>query len=119
MALARFGTRCPPIVCTSGWPNSAGILLLQGLSAAGCVLRYHGDFDGEGIRIAANVISRTGAVPWRMTTADYLAALGPGPPVGRVTDAPWDSALADRMREHDVTVSEERVADLLMAELDE
>jgi uncharacterized protein (TIGR02679 family) len=121
MALARFGTRCPPMVCTSGWPNSAGILLLQGLGAAGCALRYHGDFDGEGIRIAANVASRTGAVPWRMTTDDYLAAVGPhatGPTVGRVTDAPWDATLADRMREHDITVSEERVADLLMAELE-
>jgi uncharacterized protein (TIGR02679 family) len=118
VALARFGTRCPPMVCTSGWPNSAGILLLQGLARAGCTLRYHGDFDGEGIRIAANVVSRTGAQPWLMTSADYLGALGAGPAVGRVTDAPWDSALADHMRAHDVTVSEERVADLLMAELD-
>jgi uncharacterized protein (TIGR02679 family) len=121
MALARFGTRCPPVVCTSGWPNSAGILLLRGLSSAGCELRYHGDLDGEGIRIAANVVSRTGAVPWRMSTGDYLSALGPdatGPTVGRVTDAPWDAALAHHMRERDITVSEERVADLLMAELD-
>lgn len=118
LALARFGTRCPPVVCTSGWPNSAGILLLQGLSAAGCALRYHGDFDGEGIRIAANVAARTGAVPWRMTSADYLGALGAGPPVGRVTDAPWDPALAGHLRTHDVTVSEERVADVLLAELD-
>jgi uncharacterized protein (TIGR02679 family) len=121
LALARFGTRCPPMVCTSGWPNSAGILLLQGLSAAGCALRYHGDLDGEGIRIAANVMSRTGAVPWRMTSEDYLGALGSGttgPPVGRVTDAPWDATLAGHLREHDVTVSEERVADLILAELD-
>jgi uncharacterized protein (TIGR02679 family) len=118
LALARFGTRCPPMVCTSGWPNSAGILLLQGLAEAGCMLRYHGDFDGEGIRIAANVVSRTGAVPWRMSSADYLDALGTGPPVGRVTDAPWDAALAGHLREHGVTVSEERVADLLLAELD-
>jgi uncharacterized protein (TIGR02679 family) len=121
MAVARFGTRCPPLVCTSGWPNSAGILLLRGLSSAGCELRYHGDFDGEGIRIAANVASRTGARPWRMSTADYLAALNPdatGPTTGRVTDAPWDAELANHMREHDITVSEERVAELLMEELD-
>jgi uncharacterized protein (TIGR02679 family) len=121
VALARFGTRCPPMVCTSGWPNSAGILLLQGLSSAGCVLRYHGDFDGEGIRIAANVVARTGAVPWLMSAGDYLAALGQqaaGPTVGRVTEAPWDATLAEHLREHDVTVSEERVADLIVAELD-
>jgi uncharacterized protein (TIGR02679 family) len=121
LALARFGTRCPPVVCTSGWPNSAGILLLQGLAAAGCALHYHGDFDGEGIRIAANLVARTGVTPWRMSASDYLAALGPratGPAVGRVTEAPWDTALAGHMREHGVAVSEERVAELLMAELD-
>ena len=28
LALRRFGTQCPLVVCTSGWPNSAGILLL-------------------------------------------------------------------------------------------
>jgi uncharacterized protein (TIGR02679 family) len=122
LALTRFGTRCPPAVCTSGWPNSAGILLLRGLSAAGCQLRYHGDFDGEGVRIAANVVSRTGAIPWRMGVADYLSALGrqpAGPGVGRVTEAPWDPRLAASMREHGITVSEERVADLLIDELAE
>jgi uncharacterized protein (TIGR02679 family) len=120
LALNRFGPRCPPMVCTSGWPNSAGILLLRGFSDAGCRLAYHGDFDGEGIRIAANIISRTGATPWRMGVDDYLSALGrqpTGPGVGRVTEAPWDAALASSMREHDVTVSEERVADLLLSEL--
>lgn len=118
LALKRFNDNCPPMVCTSGWPNSAGILLLSGLAEAGCGLRYHGDFDGEGIRIAANVMARTGAVPWRMGAADYLDAVGTvGPSVGRVTEAPWDERLAGVMREHGVTVSEERVADVLLAEL--
>jgi uncharacterized protein (TIGR02679 family) len=120
LALKRFGTRCPPMVCTSGWPNSAGVLLLQEFSAAGCQLLYHGDFDGEGIRIAANVVSRAGAVPWRMSAADYLAAVvrqPAGPGVGRVTEAPWDARLASCMREHDITVSEERVAESLIDEM--
>jgi uncharacterized protein (TIGR02679 family) len=120
LAIRRFGTRCPPLVCTSGWPNSAGILLLRGFAAGGCRLRYHGDFDGEGIRIAANVMSRTGALPWHMAASDYLAAVAGqpnGPGVGRVTAAPWDGRLADDMRRLDVTVSEERVADLLIDEL--
>lgn len=120
LALKRFGTRCPPVVCTSGWPNSAGVLLLREFSSAGCQLFYHGDFDGEGIRIAANVLSRAGAVPWRMSASDYLAAVvrqPAGPGVGRVTEAPWDSQLASCMREHDITVSEERVAKSLIDEL--
>jgi uncharacterized protein (TIGR02679 family) len=120
LATARFGSGCPPMVCTSGWPNSAAILLLQRLGSAGCRLRYHGDFDGEGVRIAANVIARTGASAWRMGANDYLAALrtgAPANPVGRITEAPWDSGLAAQLRVHDRTVSEERVADGLLDEL--
>jgi uncharacterized protein (TIGR02679 family) len=120
VALTRFGATCPPMVCTSGWPNSAGMLLLRELSRAGSTLHYHGDFDGEGLRIAAHIIARTGAHPWRMSTADYLAALSAnptGPPVGRVTDAPWDPALGDALRTHGTAVSEERVTDGLLGEL--
>lgn len=120
LAIRRFAAACPPIVCTSGWPNSAVILLLRGLASAGCRLRYHGDFDGEGIRIAANVVARTGAVPWRMSSADYLDALAgarSGNPVGRVTQAPWDGELAAHMRCRDLTVSEERVANGLLEEI--
>lgn len=120
LATARFGPGCPPMVCTSGWPNSAAILLLQRLASAGCRLRYHGDFDGEGVRIAANVMARTGATAWRMDSADYVRALGVGTsgnPVGRITEAPWDPELATLMRRHDQTVSEERVASGLLDEL--
>jgi uncharacterized protein (TIGR02679 family) len=117
MALARFGRRCPPIAVTSGWPNSAVILLLQKLSSAGTHLHYHGDFDGEGLRIAAAVVARTGAAPWRMTSADYLRAASHGPPVGRMSDVPWDAALATHMAETGITVPEERIAAELLDEI--
>ena len=120
LATARFGREFPPVVCTAGWPNSAAILLLQRLRMAGCRLNYHGDFDGEGVRIAANVLARTGATAWRMNASDYLRALSMSPsgnPVGRMTEAPWDAELAAQMRRHDRTVSEERVADELLDEL--
>ncbi|MEU4802976.1 TIGR02679 family protein [Actinosynnema sp. NPDC023587] len=122
VAVARFGASCPPVVCTSGWPNSAVIVLLRGLTTAGATLHYHGDFDGEGVRIAAHVVARTGAVPWRMATDDYLLALGSarvGTSVGRVTEAPWDGGLADAMREHGLAVPEERVTVRLLDELDD
>ncbi len=117
MALDRFGGRCPPIVVTAGWPNSAVILLLQQLAAAGTRLHYHGDFDGEGLRIAAAVVARTGAIPWHMTSADYLTAEPDGPPVGRVTEVPWDGALAGHLIRVGRTVAEERVAAVLLDEL--
>ncbi|WP_369974767.1 TIGR02679 family protein [Nocardia sp. MDA0666] len=117
-ALRRFGPSCPPIVCTAGWPSSAGIRLLDLLSTAGARLEYHGDFDGEGLRIAAHVIARTGAHPWRMGSSDYLPAVGPGgPPVGRVSEAPWDSDLASHMRRTGVSVPEERVVGILLDDL--
>jgi uncharacterized protein (TIGR02679 family) len=117
MALARFGRRCPPIVVTSGWPNSAVILLLQMLAGAGTRLHYHGDFDGEGLRIAAAVVARTGAEPWRMSSADYLAAVSQGPPAGRVSEAPWDADLAAHLRRVGIAVAEERVGAGLLDEL--
>jgi uncharacterized protein (TIGR02679 family) len=117
VALARFGRRCPPIACTSGWPNSAVILFLQKLGAAGTCLHYHGDFDGEGLRIAAAVVARTGATPWRMTSADYLRTVSHGLPVGRISDVPWDAALARHMSETGITVPEERVAPELLGEI--
>lgn len=114
LALRRFGADCPPMVCTSGWPSSAGMVLLRLLGEHGLRLHYHGDFDGEGLRIAANVLVRTGATPWRMAAADYRAALGEGPPTGRVTDAPWDPDLAPALRESGTAVTEERVAATLL-----
>jgi uncharacterized protein (TIGR02679 family) len=117
VALARFGRRCPPIAATSGWPNSAVILFLQKLGAVGTRLHYHGDFDGEGLRIAAAIAARTSVTPWRMTSADYLRAVSQGPPVGRMSDAPWDAALAAHMTETGITVPEERVAAGLLDEI--
>lgn len=120
LALRRFGPRCPPLVCTSGWPNSAAIQLLRMLADQGAALRYHGDFDGEGIRIAAYVLDKTPARPWRMTAADYRAAvaLNPrGPQPGRITEAPWDLELADAMAEHGIAVVEELVAEVLLKDL--
>jgi uncharacterized protein (TIGR02679 family) len=117
MALARFGRRCPPIVITAGWPNSAAIALLSQLACADVRLHYHGDFDGEGLRIAAAVAARTGAVPWRMTSADYLAAVAEGAPVGRVTDIPWDADLAANLTRLGATLSEERIAANLLGEI--
>ena len=38
-------------------------------------LRYHGDFDWPGIAIANSVIRRHDATPWRLSAADYQAAV--------------------------------------------
>ncbi|MFF9147513.1 TIGR02679 family protein [Streptomyces sp. NPDC014861] len=120
LALRRFGPDCPPLVCTSGWPNSAAVQLLRLLAEHGAELRYHGDFDGEGIRIAAYVMAKTPARPWRMSAADYRTALthSPnGPDAGRVTPAPWDDDLTRALADHGTAVVEELVADTLLKDL--
>ncbi|MFE5596080.1 TIGR02679 family protein [Streptomyces sp. NPDC056549] len=120
LALRRFGPDCPPLVCTSGWPNSAAIQFLRLLADHGTVLRYHGDFDGEGIRIAAYVLDKTAANPWRMTATDYREAVARhphGPEPGRITEAPWDPGLAEVMAERGTAVAEELVADVLLVDL--
>lgn len=115
LALERFGRTCPPLICTSGWPSSAGILFLEQLRDAGTVVHYHGDFDGEGLRIAASVVARIGAKPWLLTTADYIRASdAEGPQVGRVTPVPWDEDLGAELIRRGTSVPEERVAEALL-----
>jgi uncharacterized protein (TIGR02679 family) len=111
----RFGPACPPMVCGSGWPNTAVIELLRLL---GRPPRVHADLDGEGLRIAAYVLAKAGGLPWRMTAADYLAAVtDTGPPAGRVSDVPWDPDLAAAMCARGIAVHEERVINDLLADL--
>ncbi|MEU1624888.1 TIGR02679 family protein [Streptomyces sp. NPDC020096] len=120
LALRRFGPDCPPLVCTAGWPNSAVILLLRQLTSAGAPLHYNGDFDGEGLRIAAHVLAATGATVWRMSAADYRAAHArspSGPPPGRITDAPWDPELATALNERGTAILEEHMAAALLTDL--
>ncbi|MEU0468205.1 TIGR02679 family protein [Amycolatopsis sp. NPDC006131] len=122
MALRRFGAACPPLVCTSGWPNTAVMTLLRRLSDLGAELLYHGDFDGEGLRIAAYVMDKTGARPWRMSTTDYRRGLRmdiSGPAPGRLTEAPWDTDLARTISEHGQSLVEEHVAEDLLGDLQE
>ncbi|MBF6083371.1 TIGR02679 family protein [Nocardia cyriacigeorgica] len=117
-AVARFGDTCPPMVCVSGWPSSAAVVLLGLLSGSGSSMHYNGDFDGEGLRIAANLVARTGVLPWRMSTQDYLAAVGDsGPAVGRVTPVPWDPELSIELDRRGVAVPQERVIDLLLSDI--
>lgn len=62
-----------PLICTSGQPTVAVIRLLDMLASAGTDLFYSGDFDGKGLSIALQLLTR---YPerlhlWHMTAADY------------------------------------------------
>jgi uncharacterized protein (TIGR02679 family) len=101
------------VVCTAGWPAAVALDLLDRLDVP---LAYHGDFDWRGVEICSWLMSRRSVEPWRMSAADYLAAPGGGPLVGREAATPWDPELPTAMRERGVAVHEEQVVDMLLAE---
>jgi uncharacterized protein (TIGR02679 family) len=64
-AAAELGPGCPPLLCTSGWPNTAVGLVLDAAVAAGMRILVHADGDPAGAAIAELVLRRQGARPWR------------------------------------------------------
>jgi uncharacterized protein (TIGR02679 family) len=120
-AAAELGPRSRPLICTEGQPSTAFHRLAATVTSASGTLRYHGDFDWPGIAIANAVIGRHRATPWRMTAADYLAALRADADqvklAGAAQPTDWDPALAEAMRAAGRAVYEESVADQLIADL--
>jgi uncharacterized protein (TIGR02679 family) len=117
-AANTLGADCSPLICTRGQPSLAVTTLLARLREAGSRLRYHGDFDWPGIRIANSMIKRHRAVPWRMSAEDYLAASGSGKALtGSPSAAEWDSDLTTVMQTRGQVIEEERVIQDLLADL--
>ncbi len=117
-AAERLGKCSAPLLCIEGNPRTPASRVLRQLRSTGAVLRYHGDFDWEGIRIANLVTKRFGALPWRFCVEDYeiASALG-GALAGRPVVADWDPQLAQRMRELGKSVHEEAILELLCEDL--
>ncbi|MFG2260521.1 TIGR02679 family protein [Streptomyces mirabilis] len=108
------------LVCTEGVPSAACHKLLGDAVRAGARLHWRADFDWTGLRITADAVARHGARPWRMTAADYTAALSKGestPLAGPPAASPWDPELARAMAESGSTVMEERLLPALLSDL--
>jgi uncharacterized protein (TIGR02679 family) len=121
MAADRFGLRCPPLVCTSGQPGAAVMVLLRRLTEAGARLSHHGDFDWGGVRIGNVLHARLAIRAWRFDAAAYEQAVAadPGPRLrGGATAACWDPKLAAAMLAAGHAVEEESVAERLLADLE-
>jgi uncharacterized protein (TIGR02679 family) len=120
-ACAELGPACPPLLCAEGQPSTAFHTLVRIAVASGSELAYHGDFDWPGVAIAAKVIDRYGARPWRMTAGDYLSGAKAGDtPValrGDPVPTPWEPDLRETMRATGRAIYEETVADHLLADL--
>lgn len=111
----------PVLVCTQGQASTAVVELLQILTSAGAVLRYHGDFDWGGLRIAQSLTTHVAWLPWRYSAADYLDVAREGSLsrslTGRPAQSPWDPRLAEAMAHWGLAIEEEAVADRLAADL--
>lgn len=120
VAASDLGAGCPPLVCTEGMPSAACHKLLGSAVAQGARLHWRADFDWTGLRIVSAAITARSAQPWRMTAADYRAALNTGestPLTGSPTASPWDPELAALMAEQGCAVMEERLISVLLTDL--
>jgi uncharacterized protein (TIGR02679 family) len=115
---AGLGAGSAPLVCTEGRLSAACDRLLG--AAAGTRIRWRNDFDWPGLRMTAAATERYGAVPWRMSTEDYLDALETGtddPLEGTRTAAPWDARLTTTMAREHRAAREEWLLPALLADL--
>ncbi len=118
-ATDRLGPQCAPLVCTYGQPRAAVNHLLLQLHEAGAELAYHGDFDWAGITIANGIMRRFGAMPWHFDENAYHHAATKGTMAlqGKPVTADWDPGLTLAMKDKKIAIPEERVLDILWAEL--
>jgi uncharacterized protein (TIGR02679 family) len=120
-AAAELGAGARPLLCTEGQPSTAFHRLAAAIRKSGGELSYHGDFDWPGISIANGIITRHNARPWRLTAADYENAVRNNDDfvdlAGTPQPTPWAPSLATAMTTHGCAVSEESVADRLIADL--
>lgn len=110
------------LLCVEGQPSVAISKLLARAVDAGCRLHYHGDFDWPGVRIAAGIMHRFAAKPWRFDAASYCEALAsvqgaPDPLSGRPQATPWDPELAASMQEAGRIIYEEALVATLLEDL--
>lgn len=72
-----FHDRSIAMLCTSGQPKVASLLMLDLLCKSGCKIYYSGDLDPEGILIADRLMNRNHEhiIPWHYTVDDYQLSL--------------------------------------------
>ena len=120
VAGAELAAGSAALVCTEGVPSAACHALLAKAVARGARLHWRADFDWAGLRIVAAAIARYRARPWRMAASDYRDALTAGqstPLTGPQAGSPWDPRLGSLMIERDRAVMEERLIEMLIADL--
>jgi uncharacterized protein (TIGR02679 family) len=119
-AVDRFGAHTPPMLCTYGQFSRATVEVLKRLERAKATIRYNGDFDWAGMRIALRVRDLSHDFePWHYDRDTYLAALAAGKQTTVLDkDRPeddWPMAdLADAMEADGRSVHQEAISETLI-----
>ncbi|MGW3819640.1 DUF2399 domain-containing protein [Streptomyces sp. NPDC005046] len=119
-ALTRNTAATPRVICTAGTPSRLECEAIAALSDSGWHIAVRADFDQAGLgHMRALLAAAPNAVPWRMSTADYLAASphGVGPLHLQETDAPWDAHLVPTMLKHSAPAYEEDLLPALLGDI--
>lgn len=116
-AARELGPSGAPLVCVQGQPSLAADVLLGRLARDG--IRYHGDFDWGGVRIANRLHERFGFDPWRYRAADLESSGAvPGSALaGGPVDAKWDRDLRPALTRRGTRLEEEQVLEGLLDDL--
>lgn len=121
VAADELGARCAPLVCVEGVPSTAAWCLLRSLARSGSRLRFHADFDWDGIKIGNLLVQRLKARAWRFGGCDYREAAREAPQGTALSGTPvqalWDDNLMQSMEQHGYAVSEEIVIARLLKDL--
>ena len=122
-AAHQLGAACAPLICVEGRPSLAALRLMNHLRSTGATLRYHGDFDWDGLAIADQIML-LGATPWRMNLSDYQDSVEINPDTAALPDAEvpnhdyaWAPGLVSAMRQIGRQIEEEQIIDLLLGDL--
>lgn len=116
-AASELGEDAATLICTEGQPSAACHRLLGSYRGE---VHWRGDFDWTGLRTTASAIDRYSASPWRMSAAEYLAAVETGdsePLKGPVAPSPWDLGLEAAMTASGRAIMEERLIPVLLEDL--
>jgi uncharacterized protein (TIGR02679 family) len=106
------------LVCTVGNPSSTETTALVALAAAGWNIAVRADFDPVGIRnVTALLNSVPNAVPWRMTTTDYIASAPTTLAKESVPATPWEPELAEAINSFQRIAFEEALMGRLIDDL--
>jgi uncharacterized protein (TIGR02679 family) len=121
-------TALPTMICTSGWPSAAAILLLDLLvsQSPDSSFHYSGDFDLKGLQIASHLMERYSGRchPWRFDLDAYAYALSTGGMLAHTNELNMLNALPDAfaplaamMQEKKQWAYQEGITDLLIADM--